>query len=281
MRTILVGGSGWIELQALCMSLIDKLEKKFSRYAIPGLVAILAILQAGTWLLFRMQPHSHLLEMLVLNPQAVNQGEVWRLVTWIVVSPGISLIWLFFQVMLMFLMSHALDSAWGAFRTNLYVFGGVFFVAAGVMLFGSSSTVVTGFYLSSSILFAFAVFHPDFEILLFMILPMKMKYIALLVGGGLLLDFVRDESARLVIFLSILNFGVAFGNHFFKRFRQGTQVANRRRRFESAEELDAPMHRCHSCGKTDKDSPHLDFRVGANGHDYCSECRKEGRAPNA
>jgi hypothetical protein len=263
------------------MSAIDKLEKALGRFAIPGLVAILAIVQAGIWLLFRMQAHSPLLEMLVLNPQAVRQGELWRLVTWVLVSP-VSVYWLFFQVMLMLLMSHALDSAWGAFRTNLYVFGGVFFVAAGVMLFGDTSTVVTGTYLDSSILFAFAFFHPDFEILLFLVLPMKMKYIALLLGGSMLLDFLKGAQSRLVILLSVLNFGIAFGRHFYLQLHQGAKISNRRRRFEADQLPDNPaLHLCHGCGKTDADDPTLDFRVGSDGHDYCNICRQNLQAPKA
>jgi len=266
------------------MSVIDKLEKALGRFAIPGLVAILAALQAGVWLLARLQPHSQLLEMLVLNPQMVRQGELWRLITWVVVTPGLSMIWLFFQLMLMFLMSHALDAAWGAFRTNLYIFGGIFFVAAGVMLFGDSSTVVIGSYLDSSLIFAFAFFHPDFELLLFFILPLKMKYIALLFGGGMFLDFVKGEQSRLVIVLSLLNFGIAFGGYFWSKFQHGAQVSTRRRRFEADQRPNPDaltLHKCHSCGKTDADDPTLDFRVGADGHDYCSVCRQNLQAPKA
>jgi hypothetical protein len=262
------------------MSVIDKLERALGRFAIPGLVAILAIVQAGAWLLLRSQPT--LVGTLLLDPSKVQQGELWRLVTWVFVSPSSNAIWLFFQVMLMFLMSHALDEAWGAFRTNLYVFGGVFFVAVGVMIFGDLSSLATGSYLYSSIFFAFAFFHPDFELLLFMVLPMKMKYIALLMGGGLLLDFIRYEPSRLVICLSLLNFAIAFGHHFLLRFRQGAKVSSRRRRFETDQHPESTaLHQCHGCGKTDADDPALDFRVGSDGHDYCNVCRQNLQVPKA
>ena len=180
------------------------------------------------------------------------------------------------------MMGDALDEAfWGAFRTNLYLIGGIVMMAAGVMLLGVTDVLVSGMFLYTTLLFAFAVFYPDYEILVMLVLPLKAKYLALILGGNLVLDFFKTPQARVPIVLALLNFGIAFGGHFFRTFRRGAQVTNRRKRFESAQELDAPsLHRCDSCGRTDKDHPQLDFRVAADGHDYCSECRKEGRVPN-
>jgi membrane associated rhomboid family serine protease len=280
MRTILSGDSGGAELQTSCMSLIDKLEKKFGRFAIPGLVNILAGLQVAVWILMKMQPG--VLKTLFLVPPAVWEGEVWRLVTWVVVPSSGSTLWLFFQVMFMFMMGDALDEAWGAFRTNLYLVGGIVMMAAGVMLLGDADVLVSGMFLYTTLLFAFAVFYPDYEILVMLVLPLKAKYLALILGGNLVLDFFKTPQARIPIVLALLNFAIAFGGHFFRAFRQGSQVADRRRRFESAQEPDAPtLHRCHSCGKSEKDDSQLDFRVAADGHDYCSKCRKDGLVPSA
>jgi hypothetical protein len=261
------------------MSLIDKLERKFGRFAIPGLVNIIAGLQVAVWILLKIQPS--LVASLVLFPPAVRAGELWRLVTWLLVPSSSNVIWLLFAVMLMFMMGDALDTAWGAFRTNLYVVGGAIFVAAGVMLWGENDVLVSGMYLYATLFFAFAMFHPDYEILLFLIIPMKSKYLALLWAGETLLEFIRTEQTRVPIFLSVLNFVIAFGGHFLTKFRRGAQVSVRRRKFQTAQEPDTPsLHRCHSCGKTEADDPHLDFRVAADGNDYCSECRKAGKMPS-
>ncbi|HSI62723.1 MAG TPA: hypothetical protein VLE43_06380, partial [Candidatus Saccharimonadia bacterium] len=99
-------------------SFLNSLELRFGRFAIPGLVAILAIIQVATWVLLQMSPQFVL--ALLLNRGLVEHGEVWRLITWVFVPQWSSPIWLLFGVMLMLMFSSVLDQAWGAFRVNLY-----------------------------------------------------------------------------------------------------------------------------------------------------------------
>jgi hypothetical protein len=136
-----------------------------------------------------------------------------------------------------------------------------------------------GLTLYTSIFLACAVIAPNYELLIFFILPVKMKWLGALTGAGLLLNFIRVQSLRLSIFCSLLNFFIAFGPVFFRWMRQRGTVTTRRARFDSAKAPEGSwLHKCHACGKTDLDDPKLDFRVGADGEDYCSECRPQKKA---
>jgi hypothetical protein len=251
------------------MSFINSLENRFGRHAIPGLVAILAWFQVAVWILNMLRPG--FVAMLTLEPGLVASGEVWRLLTWAFLPITDSPIWLIFAVMLMVMFSAGLDQAWGPFKVNLYIFGGILSTIIGAMFFSSPPSGLT---LYTSIFLAFAVIAPNFELLLFFILPVKMKWLAALTGAGLLLKFISSPHARLPILFSLLNFFIAFGPRFIRWLKLRGTVVERRARYDAAKLPEGTwIHKCHACGKTDLDDPTLDFRVGADGEDYCNLCR--------
>jgi len=258
------------------MPLIERLERNLGHHAIPGLVAILAGVQAAVWVLLQIKPE--FVEALLLDRTEFLHGQIWRLVTWAFIPSG-GMVQMFFTIWIMFLMSDGLDRAWGAFRVNLYLFGSILFVGLGFVLFESGTSMATGMYLYWTLFLAFAIFYPDLEFLLFFILPFKVKYLALISGGLILLDFIEKPDHRITIFLSLLSFFIAFGPAFIRSLQQKGRVASRRSRFESAKQPDNPhLHRCHACGKTEQDDSSLDFRVGADGEDYCNKCRAQKAA---
>lgn len=260
------------------MSVLNSMENRFGRFAVPGLVAILASLQAAVWILLHLNPN--FIVSLVLVPELVKMGEIWRLVTWVFIPSSFNPFWMLMAVYLMMIISTVMDRAWGAFRTNLYIFGGMLSMVIGAMFFNSPPIGLT---LYSSIFIAFACLAPNYELMLFFILPVKVKYLGMINGALLLLNFISSPDMRGAIFFSMLNFLIAFGPGLIKSMKHKAVVMERRSRFESANQRDTPhFHKCHQCGKTDMDDPHLDFRVTDDGEEYCTVCRpRQQRAPVA
>jgi membrane associated rhomboid family serine protease len=256
------------------MPLIDTLEKKLGHLAIPHSVRILALFQAVTWLMIKMQPP--FADWISLDRDKVLHGEVWRLVTWAFDPGNIGPIWILFAIMIMFTMGDGLEQAWGTFRVNLYVLGGILAMDIGTMIFGFNPVGLT---LYSTIFLAFAVFYPNFEFLLFFVLPVKVKYLAWLNGALLLLVFIGSPAQRLPVLFSVLNFLVAFGPGFIRGAKHGAVVAQRKSRFDAARTSEsAAFHQCASCKKTELDDKNLDFRVTADGEEYCTVCRPRTKA---
>ena len=106
------------------MNWLNKLERKFGRYAIPNLMIYIVALYVTGYVLNMINP-SFYMEYLSLNAQAILHGQVWRILTFIIQPPSGNLIWLFFAVMLYYFIGKQLEMAWGTFRFNVYFFAGV------------------------------------------------------------------------------------------------------------------------------------------------------------
>jgi hypothetical protein len=256
------------------MPLIDKLDHKIGRFAIPGLIQLIAILQLVTLGLFTLispEAKTPFEQFLLLKPDNVLHGEVWRLFTYVFIPRGNLIIAIIGAMFLMWL-GRGLDEAWGAFRVNLYVLSGMFFLAIGSLLFGYEADQL---WLYLTTLFAFAAIYPNEEIMLYFVLPLKMKWIAALSAGFLAVTLLRSPVIIIPAIFALLNFFIAFGPGFLKGRLAAAKVTQRRERFEDAAlDPSASFHRCSVCGKTEQDDRTLDFRVTDNGDEICSECRK-------
>ena len=259
---------------------LDKLERKFSRYAIPNLITNIIILYAAGFVLNLINPTFYS-QFLSLDAGKILQGQIWRIVTFIIQPPSDSLIFIVFVLYLYYMIGKQLEAAWGAFRFNLYFFSGMLFIVIGAIL----AFLLTGavlpmdtWYLNLSLFFAFAALYPDIQLLLFFVIPIKIKWLAYLdvalLAYSMITSILSGNWAGCVVILcSLANVLVFFlmtrkGKH--NSFRQN----RRRKEFKKAvsrgeAEYRNPngitKHKCAICGRTEKDDPNLEFR-------FCSRC---------
>jgi len=248
------------------MSVLQVIEKRLGRFAVPGLIRYVVALNALVFLLIKLQPAYGY--MLVLDPAAVLRGEVWRLVTWIFIPTTFSFIWIIFYLMFTWWLGDLLESAWGAFRLTLYYFIGYLGCTLTAFFFGQSLANVA---LNASLLFAVATLMPDLQIMLFLVVPVKIKWVALFSAGLFLFAAVGSNWAgRAAVFVTFVNYLIFFGPIFFKNTAEARKVAARRAQFQSAKIVTDTLHRCHTCNRTEISNPELDFRVATDGHEYCT-----------
>lgn len=264
------------------MRLLNKLESKFGRFAIPGLVQIIALFQLMVviMLVFMARGGAAAFQgLLDLDPDRIMQGEVWRLVSHVFIPRSMSLIGAVFGTMIMMWVGRSLDEAWGAFRVNLYVFGWMFAITAGMLLFHwrgaiGATGLPTSMFLYQTLFFAFATMFPNEEISIYFILPIKVKWIAWLSAAGTAFMVMQNPALLVPLLVAHLNYFVAFGPGFLGARAQQAKVAARRSRFESAQLPQGTFfHQCSVCKKTEIDNPQLDFRVLDSGDEICSDCR--------
>lgn len=267
------------------MNWLNKLERKLGRYAIPNLMMWLIGAYVIGFFLFMM--NQSVLSMLVLSPYHVLRGQVWRLVTWIFMPTSTSVFSLLIMALLYYQLGTALERAWGTFRFNVYILGGLLFTVLGAFLLYfilyvtdgpmaaqlATSSIAWGIstkYINMSIFLAFAMMYPDMQIMLYFIIPIKMKWMAAVYAVITIYQFVISSWAgRISIFMSLLNFILFFlSTRDFKRYSPGE--IHRRQQFRAQMRAPKPgsgmsRHKCAICGRTELDDPNLEFR-------FCSKC---------
>ena len=256
------------------MRFIDTLESKLGRFAIPGLVQVIAMLQLAVMILslfMTKEAVEEYLQLIMLDVRLVAQGEVWRLVTFLLVPATQKPFMALLSALFLLFCGNILEAHWGAFRTNLYVFA---WVALALVLNWLFFVPLPTYFLNQSLFFAFATLFPDEEINLYGVLPIKAKWLALIFAGDMLLDVIKSPLLLLVYVYGHLNYLVSFVRFFFRKGLQAAKVTDRRSRFQQASvPADSFFHQCVMCKKTELDDPKLEFRVLDSGDEICSVCR--------
>lgn len=269
------------KLGVIQLNWLDKLERKLGRFAIPNLTVYLLVgyvIGFGIVNLMR-----DMVGYLTLEPALILRGQVWRLISWMLIPPTDNLISLVFLVLLYYSLGTALERTWGSFRYNVYIFSGLLFTVLAV--FGLyafyyfrygvevplSAVVLIGTnYITMSIFLAFAVIYPDMEVMLYFILPIKMKWMALVYVVLAGYDFINGGiGIRVAIGASLLNFVIFFlSTRNYKRFGPREQARKAKFKKQSRPHMtytNGAHHRCAVCGRTELDDPCLEFR-------FCSKC---------
>ena len=220
----------------------------------------------------------------MLEPALILRGQVWRIISWVLVPPTTRPISLLFLILLYYSLGTALERTWGAFRYNIYIFSGILFTVVAVFaLYGilyaiygmelplSAVGLVSTNYITMSIFLAFAAIYPDMEVMLYFILPIKMKWMALVYVVMALYYFITGGIVnRVAIAASLLNFVIFFlSSRNMRRFGPREQARKARFKRQSRPHMtyaNGARHRCAVCGRTELDDPNLEFR-------FCSKCK--------
>jgi hypothetical protein len=266
---------------------LDKLERRFGRYAIPGLINYILGFNLLTWILGLI--NDRFVTFLHLDFSAILQGQVWRLFTfWMPFDIGTGgLLWavfVFFFIYLFLLMGNSLEREWGTFRFNVFYFTGLLgtLLAAliGKITMGfPEQTVGTDFFVNLSIFYAFATVFPKFELRLFLIIPVQVRWLALfsvaLLGFAFL---ILPLPLKLALLVAMGNYILFFAPVLADHMKHRREVGRRRQEFKSKSmPKDEALHRCARCNRTEADDPELDFRVSADDQEYCVPCLEEMR----
>jgi len=201
-------------------TLLQKLEYKLGRYAIKNLMTILIGAMAIFFAVNFMLPDGiNIYNVFAFYKPAIAQGQVWRIFTFIFLPPGSNLLFIIFALYFYWLIGSSMEHEWGAFRFNIFYLCGMI----GTIIAGVISGFATNEYLNLSLFIAAAILFPNFEIRLFLLIPVKMKWLGYLSAAYLLfmlvmvLDSWRERTALLVSLLNIILF---FGKDFIQIFKR-------------------------------------------------------------
>ncbi len=266
---------------------MSSFERKFGKFAIKNISLMLIMCYAVGYLISLVNPV--FLNYLTLNPYAIIRGQIWRIITWIIIPPDTSNLF-FVLIMLYFYYSigTTLERTWGTYRYNVYLLSGMLFTVLGSFLlmgycylfqgnaisaigtevfFSYISMLFSTYYVNMSIFLAFAATFPESQVLLMFIIPVRIKWLGIIYAVMLGLQFVSGNVySRFAIGASLLNF-IVFWVTSKNRMHISPKQVKRRHEYkrEVKRHTRVTKHKCAICGRTEVDSPDLEFR-------FCSKC---------
>lgn len=272
------------------MKWINKLERRFGKYAIHNLMYYLIVLYAVGFVL-EVFGGGFYTRFLSLDMAMVFKGQVWRLVTFIMGPPDTSILFIIISLYFYYWIGNILERAWGAFRFNLYiVIGMILHILAALLIYvvWGVSFPFTTYYLNMSMFLAFATVMPDMEVLFMFLIPVKVKwfayadmlYFAVTIIGGFLYRYIPAGayygllSAGVMLhpvyavaaLVSLMNFIIFY---FSTRNYKSVSPREIKRKAEFKRKINVQgkgaKHKCAVCGRTEADGEDIVFR-------YCSKC---------
>lgn len=206
---------------------LDKLQRRFGRFRIENLMFYIVLTMGAVFIIDYCMMFSpvnfSLSSFIYFDRAAILSGQIWRIITFIFMPVGSSVIFFMFSLYFYWLIGSALESEWGVFKFNVFYLFGVI----GSIVFGFITGYATNYYLNLSLFLAFALLYPDYTISLFMIIPIKIKYIAILDAvylGYLLL--VGSWQNKIALIIALINLLIFFGGNFTD------SIKNAKRRYE-------------------------------------------------
>ncbi|MFV0337328.1 MAG: rhomboid family intramembrane serine protease [Chthoniobacterales bacterium] len=257
------------------MKFIDSMEQRFGKFAIPDLIRYVVILNALVFVLQFSSP-GYISQLYLYRP-LVLEGQIWRLITWAFIPASSNTFFVLIALLFLWFLGEGLESMMGSFRVNLFYFTGIIACTASAMIFGNDGDIGSGLgagmFLNLSILFAFATLQPNMSVMLFFIIPVKIKWIAFFSLALLLISFIGFSLIdKAITIASLANYLLFFGPTFLKNRLEGAKDAARRADFESKLRSDnEALYTCKTCGRSDISHPNLEFRVASDGEEYCME----------
>lgn len=250
---------------------IDRFCYKHPRFGINNLMLILVIGNCIVYLMDRVS-NGTLSPLLAFSRYYILHGQIWRLITFLIVpGTGSGIILFALSMYFYWFIGSNLEREWGAGKFTIYY--GVGVIAA--IIVGLITGVASTTYLNLSLFLAFATLYPNIRFLLMYIIPVKAKWLAWIDAALIAINFVsailtlRIGTAILIV-ASLLNYLVFFWNdlmYYVRRQRRSTSRSTMdfQRATQAKRDKNGYIHKCAVCGRTDTDYPNLEFR-------YCSKC---------
>ena len=257
------------------MQFLDRLERHFGWLAFPGFLRFYAIFHVAVYALQIFRPDLGML--LEFNKEKIFSGEVWRMVTFLFASSGsggvapVGILFFFFLIMLMFMVSDSVEGAWGVFRSSMFYYTG--YLCLLVANFVCPAVIAgSGFLMYGSAFLAFATLFPRVELRLMMILPVQVRFLGMLQAAVVVLTILGNLLLAPFFLLAFLNYILFAGIPAMRGQARVIQSTGRRRDFNKSKlPKEEAFHRCKVCDRTEISDPSLEFRIGTDGEEYCDE----------
>lgn len=220
------------------MDFLHKLERKIGKYAIHHLTIYIIMTYVAGYILYFMAlmnpEYGTVFNYLTLSPSLILKGQVWHLVSWWLIPPSSLNIWTIIMLICYYQLGTLLERTWGDFLYDVYIFFGLIMTVIGAFVLYAITGVDYGmmfstYYVSLSIFLGFALTFPDQKMLFMFIIPIRIKYLAIVDIIYLIYDVISSPASmrlpRIIMIVCSLASTIIF---FF--LTHGTQGMSRSQR---------------------------------------------------
>ena len=263
---------------------LDRFCYKHPRFGIPNLMKMIMMGNVAVFLL-DMVSKGTFSQIVAFYPELILRGQVWRLLSFVFVPLNSGILWFVLSVMLYYYLGSALERHWGTARfTMFYLLGVVLNVVIGFVLYfamGRPHPVQTAnmYYVNMSLFLAFATLYPEMQLYLYGLIPIKVKWLALIDVALFAFDIGSYLSRGQFLFammpiVGMFNYLIFFWEDLMDLANRGKrraankvnpQTINFKKAQKEVQQRKGYLHKCSVCGVTDADDPDKEFR-------YCSKC---------
>lgn len=250
------------------MRRIDRYCLTHPRFGIRNLMIYIITGNVLVWIFTMMDKSEKLYGLVQFSAEMIfTKGEVWRLITFIFVPTTYSPLWLALALYFYYWIGSTLEHHWGEGKFLIYYMCGMVFN----ILYGTIVWLITGqdvslnaMYINLSMFFAFATLFPDTMVLLFFIIPVKVKWLAYVDAAFfLIIMFIRPFPINLLPLVAVLNYFLFCGGWLFDMLRPARiqqkqktiNFKNAAKKYNREQAAKPYTRKCEVCGRTDRDNP--------------------------
>ena len=258
---------------------IDRFCALHPRWGIPGLMRYIVAANAVIYIFSMFDRSGLLLSTLMMDASAVLHGQLWRIVTFVLIPTGSQPFSVLLSLMFYCWLGESMERLWGSAKFTFYYVSGMLLsvLAAILVLFvdGLAVPLAGAGYVNSALFFAYALTYPETVVRLFFILPIKMKWLAIIEAVFYAAAVVLGITAglwglALMPVVAMLNLFIFFSPDFYRKTdqfqaRHRREAVQFRKAVKEQKRQKGYNHKCEVCGRTDTENPGLQFR-------YCSKC---------
>ena len=259
------------------MRRVDRFCALHPRFGVKNLMLYIVIGNLLVYLFTIMDSTGTLTETLEFSAAGVLHGQLWRLITFVLVPGGGHPILVALMLYFYYFIGRTVEQQWGQAKfTVFYLSGMLFLIVFGLLVYAFTgiSNTFPGSLLNLGLFFAFATFFPDQQVLLLLFIPIKVKWLALIDLAYFVFYFITwPFPEKLLPVVILLHYVVFCGGWLIDyirpaRVKQRAKTVSFKREAERIrrEQASQPYRfKCAVCGRTDVSNPELEFR-------YCSRC---------
>ena len=262
---------------------IDRFAYSHPRFGIPNLMLYIVIANAVTYAL-TVFAGSSALSFLEFDLYHLLHGEVWRLVTFVLLPFSYRPLSLFIMLSFYYFVGGTLEREWGTAKFTLYYLSGMILSVLSTVILSLATgyygwSLSDAYYINLTLFLAFAALYPDAQIMFYMVIPLKAKWLAwaeLALSAYDMCKFARYGlwAWALMPVVAVVNYLLFFWDDAMamlgrSRDRMAYRTSHQTIQFKKAQkdiqQRKGYLHKCAVCGITDADDPNMEFR-------YCSKC---------